>query len=157
MEAWRDELYHYGVRGMKWKHKKGTGSALADVKRRQGINSLDSSSDRATARDTEWGSNHPSGLSGDDRLWIKKQNKIRARSETSAKAVERFRRPGMRTKGTPADIADEGVGLYRRGKVSGTTARRRSVRGNGLTSSGTYSGARSKRKAIVKRVKRVLS
>lgn len=23
MEAWKDELYHYGVKGMKWRHRKG--------------------------------------------------------------------------------------------------------------------------------------
>lgn len=25
MEAWKDELYHYGVRGMKWKHHTDSG------------------------------------------------------------------------------------------------------------------------------------
>lgn len=30
MEPWRDELYHYGIRGMKWKKHK---SALANAHR----------------------------------------------------------------------------------------------------------------------------
>ena len=161
MELLKEELYHYGVRGMKWRHRKASGSALAKQHRAYGVANLDSSQEIASSRGTEYGSKHPSGLSGEDRLWIKKQNKRNAQRQTTARAIERKKGAakyvnGSRPKSPGADVYD-GTGLYRRGKVSGTTARRSSKSSRGLQSA-SYDKTRSRAKKarVTKFVKRVL-
>ena len=148
MEAWRDELYHYGVRGMKWKHKKEQKSATADALREKAnINQVYGNYEVALGRDRDRKSLN----------YSKQYNKKTARLIRTAKALERGKRsqaPRVKNDG----LEERGIGLYRRGKVSGTTARGSSKSSKGLTSSGRYSGARSKRKErAAKYVKRVLA
>ena len=139
MEAWRDELYHYGVRGMKWKHKKASGSAIAKDLR---SDALELANDRSYMDDKRY------------RKWS--QNKER-RLVNTARAVEKGRN-APRRKTSDVGVMERGQGLYRRGVVSGTTARRRSTRSNAVASnSGTYSGRRSRKAKAAKYVKRVLS
>lgn len=146
MEAWKDELYHYGVRGMKWKNKKeGSGSALANAHMQYGTNqALYGAREVAAGRDYDRQSvNYARGY----------QQK-NARAQSTARAIASGRRPGSRVKND--GLATTGIGLHRRGSGLGT----RVGTGNATrrASSGKYSGAQSPRKRrVAKYVKRALS
>jgi hypothetical protein len=155
MEAWKDELYHYGVRGMKWKNKKKNGSAIAKQIRKDGISNLDSAMERASARGTEWGSKHPSGLSGDDRLWIKQMNKQNAKARNTARAIEKGR-PSVRARRN-LDLAEQGKGLFRRGSGLKTDKPASGGYNRKKPSSAQTSFRRTRKDRAAKYVKRVLS
>ena len=136
MEAWKEELYHYGVRGMKWRHKKR--SALAKE-------FVGDANDVVIDRDYRDSKKY--------KRWS--MQKERAYRNT-AKAIENGR-PAPRRKFQTDFRPSSASTLKKRGPVSGTTARGKSKSSSGLQS-GTYdkTRARAKKKRVTKFVKRVL-
>jgi len=147
MEPWREELYHYGVRGMKWKNHK---SALANAHREQAYNDRVYGAMEATyGRDFDRKSVN----------YAKQENRKAYAHETTARAIENGR-PGSRVKRFDYSSSDstKGKGLYRReksGSNAGYASGKERQKDRKFRSSGTKKVSTKKRGALY--VKRVLS
>lgn len=146
MENWKDELYHYGVRGMKW--KKHNKSALVNAHREKAYNDrIYGAYEAASGRD--W-----------DRRGVNfahKENQRAHLHETTARALEsgkRFQAPRVKN----AWSVDRGTGLFRRGKAgskAGYASGTKRPKDRTFRSSGTKKISAKRLGAM--RVKRVLA
>lgn len=84
MEAWREELYHYGIKGMKWKKRKKKSSL------------------ESAGRNYEMNARSTSALKSESDWWAKEANKAQKRFKADPSIHNRIERDSTKQKSNHA-------------------------------------------------------
>lgn len=84
MEAWREELYHYGIKGMKWKKRKKKSSL------------------ESAGRNYEMNARSTSALKSESDWWAKEANKAQNRFKADPSIHNRIERDSTKQKSNHA-------------------------------------------------------